>query len=569
MKMPLKKAFFPNSPRLFQWVALALLIATGALTIWQLGNFMKTAVWVKQNYDTILVSAEMQSAVRAAESNARGYRVFKDPQFVSGFQQMHAESLRKMEELKKRNPAPNQADDLDRLGALVIERLAVLDRRLTLQLSQGEGALDSAEDLAEGGVKLMTRIERHVHDYDMSIRADLDQRLGRLYGDTRILLILIGAGVLIAIAMLLVFQRGLSRETARARELEKQAREALLLAETANTELAESSSLRQQLNEYGSILQGCQSQQEAMDATRTLLEIVVPGIGGHVYNFRSSQNLAEDLITYGKPHVESNDLIAPDQCWAMRQGRMHATGADLLQPRCGHLMPDAGSNSGGHTLCIPLAAQGVMSGLLYASSETEIPANHREVLLRVSEQLSQAVANLKLRESLRLQSLRDELTGLYNRRYLEANLNREIQRCQRRNLPLSVLMVDVDHFKTFNDQYGHAAGDALLSALGRTMEQNVREEDIACRYGGEEFTVVLPEADTEEAARTAERLRVAIASLTVQHMRKTYGPATISIGIATMPEHGSSPDALLAAADRALYQAKAAGRNRYLVAERG
>lgn len=207
-------------------------------------------------------------------------------------------------------------------------------------------------------------------------------------------------------------------------------------------------------------------------------------------------------------------------------------------------------------------AQGASLGMLHVSARVEDVERdaHSDALEAIAEQLSLALANLQLRETLRVQSIRDPLTGLFNRRYLEENLLREIQRCERRSLPLSVLMLDVDHFKRFNDQHGHAAGDALLSKIGQTLSAMTRSEDIACRYGGEEFTIVLPETDAADARRRAEEIRVAIGSTTVQYMRQSLGPNTASIGIATFPEDGDHPERLLAIADAGLYRAKAAGR---------
>jgi diguanylate cyclase (GGDEF)-like protein len=171
-----------------------------------------------------------------------------------------------------------------------------------------------------------------------------------------------------------------------------------------------------------------------------------------------------------------------------------------------------------------------------------------------------------LRETLQHQSLRDPLTGLFNRRYLEENLARELHRCARRRTPLSLLMIDVDHFKRFNDTHGHAAGDALLAQVGRTIAGSIRAEDMACRYGGEEFTVILPETDAATAHARAETIRRALESTSLVHLRQTLGPVTASIGVSTWPEDGTTPEVLLQVADAWLYRAKAEGRNRVLPA---
>jgi diguanylate cyclase (GGDEF)-like protein len=182
------------------------------------------------------------------------------------------------------------------------------------------------------------------------------------------------------------------------------------------------------------------------------------------------------------------------------------------------------------------------------------------------EQFSLALANLRLKDVLRQQSIRDPLTGLFNRRYLEESLAREVARCQRRSLPLAVMMLDLDHFKAFNDRHGHGGGDALLAAFARVVQANCRAEDIPCRFGGEEFTLILPEADDALAAQRAGALLRDTANLVVDFQGEHLTRVTASIGIAAMPRHGSNASALIGAADAALYQAKAGGRNRAVVA---
>lgn len=212
---------------------------------------------------------------------------------------------------------------------------------------------------------------------------------------------------------------------------------------------------------------------------------------------------------------------------------------------------------------MPLTAQGAALGLLYVSGGAQTDRVQAQALVEsMAEQLGLALVNLQLREKLRLQSLRDPLTGLFNRRYLDESLQREVSRCQRRKLPLAVLMLDVDHFKSFNDTHGHAAGDALLTAIAHALQANTRGEDLVCRYGGEEFTIVLVEASREDALRRAEQIRAAVAAVSVQYLRQTLGPRTVSIGLAMLPEHGQTPAALLQQADAALYRAKAEGRDR-------
>ncbi|MDP2324095.1 MAG: sensor domain-containing diguanylate cyclase [Gammaproteobacteria bacterium] len=227
-------------------------------------------------------------------------------------------------------------------------------------------------------------------------------------------------------------------------------------------------------------------------------------------------------------------------------------------------------------VCLPLIAGGEALGSLWlaapgtpdetAENGGEIDGDRMDFYVAVAETLSFAIANLRLRETLRYQALRDPLTGLFNRRYLHDVVDHELQRAASRNQELSVVMFDIDHFKRLNDAFGHAAGDTVLARLGALLREWVRADDIAVRYGGEEFTIVLPDTSSELAVARAESLRQAIASLSVEHDGQPLVQVTISAGIATFPVHGIDREALIQSADQALYASKRAGRNRVSLA---
>jgi len=175
--------------------------------------------------------------------------------------------------------------------------------------------------------------------------------------------------------------------------------------------------------------------------------------------------------------------------------------------------------------------------------------------------------NAQLRETLWQQSIRDPLTDLFNRRYMEETLARQIHRVSRKHAPLGIIMLDLDHFKRFNDNFGHLAGDALLRAMGQHLKHHIRADDVACRYGGEEFTLILPEASLEVTRQRAELMRASAHQLQVHFDGRPLGTVTLSLGVACFPEHGHTAEAVLHAADAALYKAKQAGRNCVMVAE--
>lgn len=230
-------------------------------------------------------------------------------------------------------------------------------------------------------------------------------------------------------------------------------------------------------------------------------------------------------------------------------------------------------------LCVPLIAQGEALGLLHLQHKDDSgkkdnlesradwygQAKKRRIH-SIVDSLSLSLANLKLRSTLRQQSIRDPLTGMFNRRYMEETLEREILRAARNNEQVGVIMLDIDHFKQFNDTFGHQAGDVLLQSLGHFFLAHIRGEDVACRYGGEEFILLLPGSNIEKAKQRAEEMREKVRYMNVTYQGQTLGTITLSFGIAVFPEHGSTSDYLIQAADQAMYRAKLEGRDRVVVA---
>ena len=216
-----------------------------------------------------------------------------------------------------------------------------------------------------------------------------------------------------------------------------------------------------------------------------------------------------------------------------------------------------------------MVAQNEILGVLHLQSPSKdnLTEPKRQLAYTVVEQAGMALSNLKLREALREQSIRDPLTGLYNRRYMEEVLKQHISRVTRHLHPLGIIMIDIDHFKHFNDTNGHAAGDALLRELGEFLQRRIRGEDVACRYGGEEFILIMPEAFLEAAHQRAELLRQGAKGLRIRDAGQSLGGITLSLGVAIYPQHGRTIENILRAADSALYRAKQDGRDRVVVAE--
>jgi diguanylate cyclase (GGDEF)-like protein len=322
------------------------------------------------------------------------------------------------------------------------------------------------------------------------------------------------------------------------------------------------------LTRMAEVLQACITEDEAYVVVARFAGEVFAEESGAVFVVGGGLDLAETRAVWGGFPASESSAFKPEECWALRRGRPHAvndTGSGVVCEHLPHPVPGA-------TLCVPLTAQGESLGILYLGARGGaaggLGEDKQQLAQTVAEQLGLAVANLKLRETLRNQSIRDPLTGLFNRRYMEETLDRELRRAERNQRPLCVAMLDLDHFKGLNDGFGHEAGDLLLAELGRLLRTSLRGGDVVCRYGGEEFVLILPEAGAEDGFRRVEQLREASRQLCVTHRSRAIGAPTFSGGIAVYPTDGDTVEDLLRAADAALYVAKHGGRDRLVMAER-
>ncbi|KAB8316775.1 diguanylate cyclase [Tolypothrix campylonemoides VB511288] len=319
------------------------------------------------------------------------------------------------------------------------------------------------------------------------------------------------------------------------------------------------------LSNISDFLQACRTVEEAYTALKSLMQPLFPQLEGGIYLINASKNLLEAVATWGSSPLPSLDVFAPDQCWALRRGRLHQVENTHSGLVCNHVHLN---ELPAECVCVPMMAQGEALGVLYLSTQElgRLTPIKQQLAKTVAEQIALALANLKLRQTLERQSIRDPLTGLFNRRYMEDSLARELIRCERARNPLSIIMIDIDHFKRFNDTFGHEAGDTVLRELGHFLQKYIRGSDIACRYGGEELTLILPEASIDIVRHRAEQIREATKHLNVQYQGQPLGAITLSLGVACFPEHGSTGEAVIRAADAALYRAKKSGRDRVVCA---
>jgi diguanylate cyclase (GGDEF)-like protein/PAS domain S-box-containing protein len=311
------------------------------------------------------------------------------------------------------------------------------------------------------------------------------------------------------------------------------------------------------LGEMSQALHSCLTRDEATEVIARAMKRLFTGTSGALYLLSEDRSMLESRAKWGDRTVEP--VFGPHDCWALRRGRVHDVEELTGDLRCPH------SDCDERTVCVPLVVQSEILGVLHLRTKGDA-ARESRLITPVSEQIALGLGNIRLREQLRLQAIRDPLTGLFNRRVMEESLQREVRRGIRKKRPLSLLMIDLDHFKQVNDRFGHHAGDAVLGSVGALLSRFFRSDDVVCRYGGEEFVVILPEATLGDGAKRAGQLLEAIRGLEVESAGAPLPYVTASIGMAVLPEDAEDADALLKAADAALYRAKREGRDRVVLA---
>ena len=313
-------------------------------------------------------------------------------------------------------------------------------------------------------------------------------------------------------------------------------------------------------------LQLCVEVQQVYETAAVSFSRLLPETSGCLYMINSSRNHVEVVSSWGE--ASHDDFSTPEACCALRSGQPRWRQPGVSEIHCSHFKGTAPSRY--H--CRPIIAHGNTIGLLYiqcASDEAIRQVNgHMDAVRQLVQITALAIATLNLRTKLENQSIRDALTGLFNRHFMQISLEREMVRAHRRKQIMAVLMLDVDHFKTFNDTHGHAAGDEVLKAFAEVFKSNVRAEDIVCRYGGEEFTIILPDTTVKGACDRADSIVSAISDLKIQFGQHTFDGFGVSIGVAFYPGDGDTYDQVLQHADAALYEAKHNGRNQVSLYDR-
>ncbi len=326
------------------------------------------------------------------------------------------------------------------------------------------------------------------------------------------------------------------------------------------------------VNELGDLLQICMTEDESYETLSTICQKMWPVSMGFIGIYDKSIGL-NSIETFWGESVQHADPFSPEECWAFRRGRCHSTLNHKTDLTCKHMV----AASQPVAVCVPIAARGETLGVLslqFPKTESAInpekiqeKSNAVETMARrLTELFSLSLSNIRLRRDLYERSVRDSLTGLYNRSFMEESLGKELKIAEKKGTVVSIIMMDVDHFKKFNDTYGHETGDEVLRRLGIAIPSFLRPCDIICRYGGEEILIIMPDCPLETAGGRAEFIRSGIENNVKIRFGDQFLQVTASFGVAEFNRTYLSKEDFLSAADRALYLAKQAGRNTVQVA---
>lgn len=324
------------------------------------------------------------------------------------------------------------------------------------------------------------------------------------------------------------------------------------------------------LAELGDWLQTCKSLEELYRVLKEYMHQMLPDSRGELYIYSNSRDVLDGVVFWGAADIHGH--INADACWALRRGRNYSHTSHKISFDCPHVQEKDVVSSGDY-ICVPIVAHGDTVGLLHiqfpksGTENTNLLMPHKFVA-QCGELISLAIANVRLRDELQHQSTRDPLTGLYNRRHYLESLRNELKLRERKGGSCGVIYFDADRFKSFNDNHGHDAGDMVLRAISGTLGVLFQNDEVLCRYGGEEFMVLLPSATHDETIQAAETLCDRVQELSISYAGRILPTVTVSCGVASFPKNGKQVQDILKIADDAMYLAKKEGRNKVVDASR-
>ncbi len=325
---------------------------------------------------------------------------------------------------------------------------------------------------------------------------------------------------------------------------------------TRNQELDRYNQEISNLHQMSSRLQSCPTLETSYPIIRSFMQMLLPAVSGGLYLCLPAGQRMELALAWQDDMAAAEGFDSSD-CLSLVTGEIHGSGLGWEETKCPHVVGRPGEVH----VCRPLIIDGNPFGVFYCYYHSaDLGPNQVQMAQAVIDTAVLALLNLRLREKLRQDAIRDPLTNLFNRRYMEEALRMALFNAQRTGRPLSIIMADVDNFKQINDRYGHRQGDKILIRVSQLFANCIRRNDIACRYGGDEFLLVMPDAPLAAACVRADAIRREISKLGVE------GDApqclSLSLGVSSYPDHGDTGEALIEAADQSLYMAKQGGRNR-------
>ena len=550
----------------------AALILTAILSVRTFTGLVSAESAVTQHLVIEKALQNLMSQLLNAETGQRGFLLSGLPTYLEPYYAAlaHIQESRSGAAIKSLSSEPSAIGELGKLDRAIAAKLKELDHTISLESA---GRVHEASELVRTGVGKQTMDE--VRDAIRLLVAGVDFRAEQAQEEQSKEIRNSYWILAFSLVVNLLLLAGLVQRMRNASAQEQAGREMMETRNDALFSSLEVAAIRNEqvrgLAELGQLLQACVDMGEAVRLLQHHVPPLMKAASGAMYFFTASSNQLDKAFQWGdQPYHER---LEPSDCWALRLGKLYRQPAEAGAGSCTHLAFEHPVENES-LYCLPLMIHGELTALLVLEAHTAIDQRkfaENEVYRRIAlEQVALSIGNLKLRESLRQQSVRDMLTGLYNRRYLEESVRRELLRSARAQAQgssygLSMLMIDIDNFKRFNDEHGHNVGDKVLREVAQVLKSQTRDSDVAARFGGEEFIVVLTDTPPGLALERAEQMRWSVESL-ARASGDTLPSVTISIGVAEFPSDGNTLEALVLRADSALYEAKRAGRNRVVVA---
>jgi diguanylate cyclase (GGDEF)-like protein len=534
--------------------------AVGPFTLFWTDETRTERNLVEKQLDSI---RSVQGLLVDAETGERGYALtgqetFLQPYFIAASQLPDA--LQRLR-TSYRNDTPEEISKVEELIEHTVRKMSHLE--MVVKLRSTQGAEPAVAEIATGtGKQLM--------DYVRSLSTELImaevEEVAALDNELSKNLIRAVAISFSSFLLTLILSRFIYVSM---RRTIKQQADSAAAALSSSTQLGQSLENLERRNaeiallaEMARLLQTEMTQEETLQLASSYCEQLLQGSSGTLYLYRNSADALQLAASWGQSQSSQKPTISPKECWALRRGQPHSV-EHPHELGCAHYSSTPGIDD--VHWCLPLSAYGDMLGLLHISQSANQDdlAVSRQFAEAAAEQTALALANGRMRQVLEVQSIKDPLTGLYNRRFMEETLENELAKVRRGASALSLVMIDLDNFKSLNDRYGHAAGDAVLRASAALLLKSIREADVVCRFGGEELVIIMPECSLEDALARAENIRASLEVLNPTEGDQSFS-VTASFGVATTATSGTDRTVLLQKADAALYKAKRAGKNRVM-----